>query len=153
MARLSTSRPSAHHPLLPLTPQAHCFSQTLESQPELRRPSSISPATRKSPQSKLPIPTATTLGLVFVFISSTALAKLRSVKTPLDGRSVATAAAFDSVRFFACRIEGRCRLSTTFYCSTATTAFSPQLCFYPAIQLRLHSEPLLLLTTSVAPRT
>lgn len=135
------------------TSQAHCSSQTLESQPELRRQSSASSATYKSTQSKLPIPTATTLGLIFIFISSTTLAKLHPVNTLLDGCSVATAAAVDSIGFFACRIEGRCRLSTTFCCSTTTTTFTSQLCFYPAVQLRLHSKPLLLLTTPVAPRT
>lgn len=133
--------------------QAHYSSQTLESQPGLRRPFSISPATHESTQSKLPIPTATTLCLVFIFISSTTLAKLHPVETSLDGCSIATAAAVDSVGFFACRIEGRCRLSTTFCCSTITTTFTSQLCFYSAVQLRLHSKPLLLLTASVAPRT
>lgn len=154
MALPSTSRPFADRPLAASRiPQAHTFSQALESQPELRRQLSISPATHKSTHSKLPIPTATTLGLVFVFISSTALAELHTVATSLDGRSVPTAAALDSVRFFARRTEGRCRLSTTFYCSTITTALTSQLCFCSAIQLWLYSKPLFLFTTSVAPGT
>jgi hypothetical protein len=150
---LSVSRPSADRPLaVPRIPQAHCCSQALELQPKPRRQPPSQPTTHRSTRPELPF-VATAPNLFFVFISSTALAKLYTVKTPLDDRPTPTAAPLDSIRFFGRRTERRYRLlTTTFHSSTLATAFSPELCFRSAIQLWLHTQSLFLFTTPVASR-